>query len=156
MNRDRKLAQQVYAVAIVIAMALIGLSILVSCGSKKTITETVYVHDTLHIYNTDTVKSIQFFHVHDTVHDTESHYVTIKENGDTLKEVHYYHTKEKVVEKDSGYQYHNRIDSVLKAVQQEKHKEVVTPMFSKWKSVFIVLGFIVVFILLSTWLFGRK
>lgn len=111
-------------------LAIILLLILLSCGSKKTVTNTIHTHDTLIVHKTDTfikhhsdtVNNIKYVSTADTVKEKEYHTYYVNNVGDTTKEIHHYHTNEKIIILDSSYIYKVEIDSLRSMLEREKSK----------------------------------
>lgn len=111
-------------------LAIILLLILLSCGSKKTVTNTIHTHDTVMVHKTDTVikhhsdtvNSIKYVSTADSVKEKEYHTYYINNVGDTTKEVHHYHTNEKIIILDSSYIYKVEIDSLRAVLEKERSK----------------------------------
>ena len=111
-------------------LAIILLLILLSCGSKKTVTNTIHTHDTVMVHKTDTVikhhsdtiKDIKYVSTADSVKEKEYHTYYINNVGDTTKEVHHYHTNEKIIILDSSYIYKVEIDSLRAVLEKERSK----------------------------------
>ena len=111
-------------------LAIILLLILLSCGSKKTVTNTIYSHDTVMVHKTDTVikhhsdtvNNIKYISTADSVKEKDSHTYYINDVGDTTKEVHHYHTNEKIIILDSSYIYKVEIDSLRAVLEKERSK----------------------------------
>ena len=111
-------------------LAIILLLILLSCGSKKTVTNTIHTHDTIMVHkidtfikhHSDTVKDIKYVSTADSVKEKEYHTYYINNVGDTTKEVHHYHTNEKIIILDSSYIYKVEIDSLRAMLEREKSK----------------------------------
>ena len=111
-------------------LAIILLLILLSCGTKKTVTNTIHSHDTVMVHKTDTfikhhsdtIKDIKFVSTADSVKEKEYHTYYINDVGDTTKEVHHYHTNEKIIILDSSYIYKVEIDSLRAMLEREMNK----------------------------------
>lgn len=111
-------------------LAIILLLILLSCGSKKTVTNTIYSHDTVMVHKTDTVikhhsdtvNNIKYVSTADSVKEKEYHTYYINDVGDTTKEVHHYHTNEKIIILDSSHIYKVEIDSLRAVLEKERSK----------------------------------
>lgn len=128
--------------AAIILMALLSLCILMSCSTKKTITETVYVHDTIYHHSTDTVVSERVVHHNDTVRVSEEKVITLiqREEGrvDTVRIDTARDTYKSSELTDELKQLHNAVDSLSKAVSKEHVKEVLIYKKPLWKTVIIV------------------
>ena len=111
-------------------LAIILLLILLSCGSKKTVTNTIHTHDTVMVHKTDTfiehhsdtVNNIKYVSTADSVKEKEYHTYYVNNVGDTTKEIHHYHTNEKVIILDSSYIYKVELDSLRAMLEMDKSK----------------------------------
>lgn len=114
-------------IAAIIIMALMGLTLLVSCTAKEIITEeTSYVHDTVEVYRADTLWEYKFINQCDTVKQETVHTVVLNERGDTIKEIHHYHDTEKIIIVDSTYKYKSERDSLRNALDKAREREKTT------------------------------
>lgn len=143
--------QQETGMAVAVVVVILSLLFLCSCSAKKTVTEYIYVHDTLTSLKVDTIKDVRVSVQHDTIREHESHTYTINNVGDTVKEIHHYHESEKVIVIDSTERYQARIDSLQRIVDSQKEKEVVkTKIQVPWKWVaYILCGLLAVFVLVT-------
>lgn len=120
------------AIAIGVLMALIGLCLMTSCGTKKkVITETLYVHDTLRIAHTDTFMVERWNYKHDTIKVESERIVTLLQSdktlpAETIRIVNNQRYFEKEIVRDSSASLVSRIDSILKAMDRQHEKEKLT------------------------------
>lgn len=137
--------------AAIIMMALIGLCILVSCNTKKTVTETLYVHDTVFSHSTDTIRNERVIHHTDTLKIENEKIITLiqKEEGriDTLRIDTYRDTYQFSMVSDSVASLRTAIDSLYRAYNRELNKETVKKKSPPWKWIAICLGAFAVCIL---------
>lgn len=93
-----------------------------SCTTRKTVTETIFVHDTIHVTHTDTVSEVKVMQHNDTVIQREVHTITLDAGGDTIREIHHYHDINRTVIVDSTARYQSLRDSLSRALRAEKEK----------------------------------
>ena len=143
--------RQETGMAMIVVAVILILLFLTSCTTKKTVTEYIYVHDTLTTLKVDTVKDIRVSVQHDTIRERESHTYTINNVGDTLKEIHHYHESEKVIVIDSTERYQSKVDSLQRIVNSQKSKETVkTKIQVPWKwACFVLVAILAVIVLIS-------
>lgn len=164
MNRKRENGMIVMAVLIWMAIILL-VSATCSCTVKKTVTETVYVHDTVRTIHTDTVREVRIetktvtdtmlIQSKDTVIIDRGQEIVLNENGDTIKQREWNNLVEKVnelvnsqhsesqSERDSVLRHEN--DSLRQALILEKQKETVKtkPLIDWWQyGSFVAIFFI--------------
>lgn len=121
---ERRMRDGIAVIAAIIIMALMGLTLLVSCTTKEIVTkETSYVHDTVDVYRADTLWEYKFINQRDTVKQESVHTVVLNDRGDTIKEIHHYHDTEKIIIVDSTYKYKAERDSLRKALDQAHERE---------------------------------
>lgn len=125
-------------------LAIILLLILLSCGSKKTVTDTIMVHntDTVKIHHTDSVKDVKYVNTSDSVKEKEYHTYIINNVGDTVKEIHHYHNNEKIIIVDSSHIYKVEIDSLRAMLEREKtktHEKVKTKKTISWEMICLMV-----------------
>ena len=114
--------------------------LLCSCTGKKTITETVYVHDTLHTYHTDTVSVERWNWRHDTLRIETEKVVTLLQPDKSLPaetirvETNNWHYQHEVV-KDSASKVVARVDSILRALDKQREKTTIKtkPPIAMWE-----------------------
>ena len=114
--------------------------LLCSCTGKKTITETVYVHDTLHTYHTDTVSVERWNWRHDTLRIETEQVVTLLQPDKSLPaetirvETNNWHYQHEVV-KDSASKVVARVDSILRALDKQREKTTIKtkPPIAMWE-----------------------
>lgn len=124
--------KQETSMAIIAAVVILLLLIFTmgSCSSQRVVEERVYVHDTVTVHHTDTIRDIRLQTVHDTVMQREVHTTTINNVGDTLKEVHNYYNTSRTIIVDSTYRYKARLDSLQKIIDSQQ-RQVVEPKKSR-------------------------
>lgn len=140
MNEKRETGMAWLAATILI-IACILLS-MCSCTSKKVITETLYVHDTVTVHHSDTIKDVVYKSKTDTVVEKEVHTYTLNNIGDTIKEIHHYHNTEKVIVVDSTNRYKSIVDS-LKAVIDKNKQETKTTKSTRSPVDYLIIAVIV-------------
>ena len=114
-------------IAAIIIMALMGLTLLVSCTTKEIVTkETSWVHDTVEVHRADTLWEYKFINQRDTVMHESVHTVVLNDRGDTIREIHNHYNKEKTVIVDSTYRYEVERDSLRRALDQAHEREKTT------------------------------
>ena len=143
--------KQETGMAVIVIVVIYLLVLLSSCSAKKTVTEYVYVHDTLTTMKVDTIKDVRVSVQHDTIREHESHTYTINNVGDTVKEIHHYHESEKVIIVDSTERYQFKVDSLQRIVDSQKSKETVkTKIQVPWKwACFVLVAVLAVIVLIS-------
>ena len=127
-------------------VAIMALAVLCgSCTTKKVITETEYVHDTLFQSHSDTVEIIKHeidsvivyktINTHDTIFRDRGQVIVLNEQGDTVKTREWDNLYQKLseridelnrmnhVEKDSLLKHEN--DSLRKILKQEHEKKTI-------------------------------
>jgi len=108
----------------VVFVSIIVLSLLFGCKTKTvTVTENVYVHDTVTSIKTDTVREVKVQTIRDTTIQKEVHTYTLNNVGDTVREIHHYHDRETVIVVDSTDRYKATVDSLRQALKEEKSKD---------------------------------
>lgn len=144
---ENKINSGITAIAIIVLMALMALSLLISCKTREVVRhETVTVHDTLQTSRTDTLVDIKVITLKDTVKQSEFHYITLNNNGDTIKEVHHFHEKEKIIIVDSTKRYQAKIDSLQQKINKmQKQYQAKKQKHLTWKeTISIILSIIVI------------
>ena len=136
-------------------LVILACWLLMGCRTKS-VTEYVEVHDTLRVYNTDTLHDVRVVTKTDTLRQTESHFLTVNERGDTIREVHVYHEREKTVVVDSTNRYRAKVDSLQAVIDKLADKEIVRqPTFwERWQRVIdiiITLVFVGLFTAFLAW-----
>lgn len=143
--------------AIIVTAVIIILLLLTSCGTRKTVTEYVYTHDTIVTHRTDTIRDVVYQVRTDTIRETIIREITIRQDStgkhDTIRintvNDHYRY----VYEGDSSASYRSAVDSILSAIHQTKQKEVVKtkPLIPLWqKGLFLAVVFIVCIAILKS------
>lgn len=113
-----------------VLLAIIIVSALCGCGSKKVITEQVYVRDTLVVSHTDTLQVERWSWRHDTVRIEAEKIVTLLQADKTLPaetiriETNNWHFEREVVG-DSTNKVIARVDSVLRVLDAMHNKKEV-------------------------------
>ena len=116
-----------------------------SCSGRKSVTETGYVHDTLHISHSDTVAIERWNWRHDTMRVESERIVTLLQADKSLPaetirvETNNWHYQHEVV-KDSASKFVARVDRFLRALdKQRERKEVKTkPPIAIWEYIVVV------------------
>ena len=117
-------------IAAIVWVAIMVLAVLCSCGTKKTVTETVYIHDTLRIAHSDTVTVERWNWRHDTVRVESERIVTLLQPDKSLPaetirvETNNIHWQKEVV-RDSASKVVARVDSILRALDRQREKTTV-------------------------------
>ena len=134
MDKKHENGMMVLATLVWLMAALIAI-MCCSCSSKKVVTETLYVHDTLHISHTDTVSIERWSWKQDTVRVETERIVTLLQPDKSLPaetirvETNNWHYQHEVV-KDSASKVISRVDSILRALDRQKLKQVKSkPLF---------------------------
>ena len=117
---NMKTKYKIIGVFALVLLGLIALPFLCSCGSRKTITETIHTHDTLIVLKTDTVRDVKVQIVIDTVKQIERHEYTLNNVGDTVKEIHHYNEIMRTLIVDSTERYQAKVDSLQRLVDRQK------------------------------------
>ena len=127
-----------------------------SCSGRKTVTETVFIHDTLHISHTDTVSIERWNWRHDTLRIETERIVTLLQPdksvpAETIRvETNNWRYQHEVV-KDSASKVVARVDSILRALDRQRYKQTVkTKSPVKWHQYAIFL-LIVSAVLVYAW-----
>lgn len=121
---ERRMRDGIAVIAAIIIMALMGLTLLVSCTTKEIVTkETSWVHDTVEVYRADTLWEYKFINQRDTVMHESVHTVVLNDRGDTIREIHNHYNKEKTIIVDSTYRYEVERNSLRKALDQAHERE---------------------------------
>lgn len=117
-----KLANYVWSI-IFISAAITFLVICCSgCSTRKTITETVIVHDTVVSVKYDTIRDIRVITLRDTTRHEVERIVTLKESGDTIRITTNNNVIRYIERSDSINKYRAAIDSLKKAIESNKTK----------------------------------
>ena len=165
-ERDKN---RILAVAIGVLMTLIALCCLTSCAVRKTVTETLYVHDTTYVSHYDSVHGNRVVRdsvidwrvnfIHDTLHHEIERVIVLNEKGDTIRQREIERLWEKFHDLQSSLRQESRTDSTsylktqndsLRAVlkEHEKQQKTVTKKEPPWKwicvSVLCIMAFVVV------------
>ena len=126
-----------------------------SCSSQRVVEERVYVHDTVTVHHTDTIRDIRLQTVHDTVMQREVHTTTINNVGDTLKEVHNYYNTSRTIIVDSTDRYKAVVDS-LQAIIDSRQEQVVEVKKSPLPSIRDMIVAALIIIVVTVALLRRK
>jgi len=132
--------------AIIVTAVIIILLLLTSCGTRKTVTEYVYTHDTIVTHRTDTIRDVVYKVKTDTIRETIVREITIRQDStgkrDTIRintvNDHYRY----VYEGDSSASYRSAVDAILQAIHNSKEKETVKvkPLIPWWqKGIFLLV-----------------
>ena len=113
-------------IAAIIIMALMGLTLLVSCKTKEIVrVENIIVHDTVRVHKTDTVRDLRVVTLRDTTSRETERIVTLKEGGDTLRIVTNNTVLRYIYRSDSTDRYRHVIDSLRSVIRENASKEIV-------------------------------
>ena len=116
-----------------------------SCTTKKIVTETIYVHDTLRIAHSDTITLEKWNYRHDTLRIESERIVTLLQPdksvpAETIRvETNNWHYQHEVV-KDSASKVVARVDSILRALdkQRERQEVKIKPPIAAWEYIIVV------------------
>lgn len=116
-----------------------------SCTTKKMVTETIYVHDTLRIAHSDTITLERWGYKHDTLRIESERIVTLLQPdksipAETIRvETNNWHYQHEVV-KDSASKVVARVDSILRALDKQKERQEVKvkPPIAAWEYIIVV------------------
>ena len=143
---------RILAVAIGVLVTLIVLCCLCSCGTRKTVTETLYVHDTLRIAQSDTIIAERWNYKRDTVRVESERIVTLLQGDktqppETIRIVTNNNHFERVETSDSTVRLASRIDSLLRMMDRDHEREKTvtktSPVIDLWQyAVFLSLIFL--------------
>ena len=144
MNKKRENGMLMLAAMMWVAAALLAV-VCCSCSGRKSVTETVYVHDTLHISHSDTVTLERWNYRHDTLRIESERIVTLLQPDKSLPaetirvETNNWHYQHEVV-KDSASKVVARVDSILRALDRQREKQTVKtkPPIAMWEYVVVV------------------
>lgn len=113
-------------IAAIIIMALMGLTLLVSCKTKEIVrVENITVHDTVRVHKTDTVRDLRVVTLRDTTSRETEKIITLRESGDTLRIIQNNTIVRYVYRSDSTDRYRHVIDSLRSVIRQGASKEIV-------------------------------
>lgn len=132
---------------LIVLVVLLAILLLSSCGTKKTITEYIEIHDTTEIVRTDTLRDVRVITQHDSTHHETERIITLMagDSGrvDTVKEV-INNTLIKYFERtDSADRYRAVADSLRKVLDKEREKDVVKKRIPDLKDFIFFAVFIV-------------
>ena len=106
---------------VIVGVIILLLLLLTSCGSKKTITEYVAVHDTTYISRSDTIRDYRVVRdtivdwkvitTHDTLHHEKERVIVLNEKGDTISEREWERLWQKIHDLQSSLQRESHTDS---------------------------------------------
>ena len=121
-------------------LAAVFLAAMCSCGTKKAVTETIYVHDTLRIAHSDTITVERWNYRHDTLRIESERIVTLLQPDKSLPaetirvETNNWHYQHEVV-KDSASKVVAKVDSILRALDRQREKTTVKtkPPIAMWE-----------------------
>lgn len=135
-----------------VLLAIIILSALCGCGSKKKVTEQVYVHDTLIVRHTDTVRVESIKTKTDTLRELRMREVTLMRdtagNIDTVRIETVSNYYQYIYEGDSSSVYRVAVDNILRALDRQREKEAIktAPAVDWWHHiVFLSLIFLALY-----------
>lgn len=137
-DMTRKQEHEIFKAALWAVAVVVLLTLLFGCGTRKTMTEHVSVHDTLIVHKTDTLLEVKVKEVRDTVRQTEKHYYTLNNVGDTIKEVHHYHDTQTTIIVDSTNRYQAKVDSLQAIIDKQKNTVKKTRQRLSWRDVWLV------------------
>lgn len=129
MNRKRENGMLLLAALTWVAITLIAV-LCCSCTTKKMVTETIYVHDTLRIAHSDTITLEKWNYRHDTLRIESERIVTLLQPdksvpAETIRvETNNWHYQHEVV-KDSASKVVARVDSILRALDKQRERQEV-------------------------------
>lgn len=158
---------------VIVGVIILLLLLLTSCGSKKTITEYVTVHDTTWISRSDTIRDYKVMRdtvvdwkiitTHDTLHHEVERVITINEKGDTISKREWERLWQKIhdLQLSVHNQSHSDSSSYLKAENdslrailkaQESKKEVKVTNRPRWWEYIVFVAFLALWIGTIYWL----
>lgn len=144
MNKKRENGMLLLAALMWAAVTLLAV-VCCSCSTKKSVTETVIIHDTLRIAHSDTVTVERWNYRHDTLRIESERVVTLLQPDKSLPaetirvETNNWHWQHEVV-KDSASKVVARVDSILRALDRQREKTTVKtkPPIAMWEYVVVV------------------
>ena len=139
MNRKRENGMLLLAVLMWAAVCAFAV-LCCSCSGRKTVTEYVAVHDTLHISHCDTITVERWNYRHDTLRIESERIVTLLQPDKSLPaetirvETNNWHYQHEVV-KDSASKVVARVDSILRALDKQRDRQTVKtkPPIAMWE-----------------------
>ena len=155
-------SQREYGIAIIlwlISMVIIMMVVMLSgCKGREAITETVYVHDTVRVNKTDTVRDVRVVTQRDSTHHETERIITLKESGDTLRIITNNIIERIVQRTDSIDRYRHIADSLRQSLiqEQQKNKVVTKSGTSLIDKLVIIAIFIIVCAFLAKFVFKRR
>ena len=135
------------AIAITAILLIIVLSLLAGCKTKTvTITETLYVHDTITSHKTDTIVDIRvktdsvveykMLTSHDTTIIERENTIVLRENGDTLRQSELEKVWQKIHDMENLQHIENHFDSLgFYKVQNDSLRKALAENKSRDKTV---------------------
>lgn len=164
MNEKRE-GEMLMMAALVWAAFVLFSVLCCSCSSKKVLTETLYVHDTVYTSHADTVREVRIetktvtdtmlIHVKDTIIHEHGQVIVLNENGDTIKQREWDNLMEKMHELINAH--HNETsseidstlihenDSLRHALKEEREKQKVVIKENPLKDLYQFSAFVAVF-----------
>lgn len=147
MNRKRENGMML--IAAIVWLAVTALAVMCcSCTTKKVVTETIYVHDTIHSFHTDTVSVERWQMKHDTIRIESERVVTLLQQDKSIpaetirvenSTIHW----EREIIRDSSERVVARVDSILKALDKQREKNISKSNPFPWQQ---YAAFVVVFL----------
>lgn len=145
MNKKHENGMLVLAVLMWAVITLLAV-LCCSCSTKKAVTETIIIHDTLRIAHSDTITVERWNYRHDTLRIESERIVTLLQPdksvpAETIRvETNNWHYQHEVV-KDSASKVVARVDSILRALDKQRDKETVKtkPPIAIWQYVLFLL-----------------
>ena len=164
--------EQETGMAIIVTAVIITLLLLTSCGTKKTVTKYVTVHDTTYISRSDTIRDYRVVRdtvvdwkvvaTHDTLRHEKERVIVVNEQGDTISEREWERLWQKIHElesakhdeshSDSTAYYKSSRDSLQRILDSQKEKKTVkTKLIPLWqKGLFFAVIVVVCVIILKS------
>lgn len=132
--------------SMVVSALLFSLVCCVGCSTRKDITQTMVVHDTLTILRSDTVRVVKTVMVRDTTRHEVERIITLKASGDTLRMVTTNNIIRYIGRSDSTDSYQAVADSLQRKVHADKDRKTVRARrMTDWRGYLFVavLSFVV-------------
>ena len=134
--------EQKVCMALMIMMVL--LCVICSCSTKNTVTETIYTHDTLTVWKTDTVREVKVksdtvvdcktIHLYDTIFRDRGQVIVLSEQGDTLKQKAWDNLWQRIHELEHSQHNESHVDSTsYYKAENERLRQVLAKEQSKEK-----------------------
>ena len=166
--------KQETGMALAVIIVILSLLFLCSCSTKKSVTEYIYVHDTLTVSHSDTVWEIRvqkdtvvdwkIVATHDTIHHEKEKVIVLNEQGDTISQREWDRLWQKIHEleqsqhneshNDSSAYYKAENDSLRKVIDSQRDKTTVKVLEkTSWKE---KITFLLLMVALAIWLWKSK